>query len=287
MADLSQVADAIVQLAAAVLYPSGIGSPSVAGVGVRIYQGWPNPEQLDADLRAATPVCHVSVYPRPEERNTTRYPTAWQPATLNTATLTLAIAGQAVTVGGTIPASNNPHVLTVVANGKPYPYAMLAGDTLASIAAALAALIVVDIPGTVAAGPVVTLPNSARLLAARVGVTGTAIREVRRQERGFQVSVWADTPTHRDAIASALDASFALQTFLAMPDGTGARMVYKMSRQSDTLQKDRLYQRDLFYTIEYATTQSETETQIVQTQLNDQAAVAGVLPFATVSTSFN
>lgn len=193
MADLTDVANALVTLVSATLYPNGIGQASVAGVGVRVYQGWPNPEQLDPDLRATTPICHVSVYPRPEEKNTTRYMPTWKQTSVNTPTLTLTIAGQAVTVGGTVPLASNPHVVMVMGNGKPYVYAVLATDTLNSIAAALAALIAADIAGTAAAGAVITLPNSARLQAARVGVTGTAVREVRRQERSFQIGIWADT----------------------------------------------------------------------------------------------
>lgn len=255
MADLTDVANALVTLVSATLYPNGIGQASVAGVGVRVYQGWPNPEQLDPDLRATTPICHVSVYPRPEEKNTTRYMPTWKQTSVNTPTLTLTIAGQAVTVGGTVPLASNPHVVMVMGNGKPYVYAVLATDTLNSIAAALAALIAADIAGTAAAGAVITLPNSARLQAARVGVTGTAVREVRRQERSFQIGIWADTPAHRDSIAQAIDPVLAFTTFLALPDGTSGRLIYRSSMVSDQLQKDRLYRRDLFYSVEYATTQ--------------------------------
>lgn len=286
MADLSDVSAALVNLIAATVYPNGTGNASVAGVPVRVYAGWPNPAQLDADLRAATPVCHVSVFPQAAEKNTTRYPTDWKPVTVNTPTLTLTIAGQTVTVGGTVPASNNPHNVVVLANGKAYVYTVLVSDTLASIAAALAALIAVDIATTSAAGPVITLPNTARILAARVGITGTALREVRRQERGFQIGIWADTPTHRDAIAGLIDPVLAFTTFLTMPDGTGARLVYKSSMISDALQKDRLYRRDLMYSVEYATTLTEVETQISQDQVNLSAAASGVTPYAPVSTTF-
>ena len=73
---------------------------------------------------------------------------------------------------------------------------------------------------------------------------------------------------------------------MAPSDGTGARLVYKSSLQSDALQKDRLYRRDLFYTVEYGTTQTEIETQITQEQLNVSVAVAGVEPYEPVATVF-
>lgn len=287
MADLSDVLTVLAQQAATAVYPSGTGFPSVAGVPVKIYHGWPVSAQLDADLRATAPTCHVSIYARPEESNTTRFPPNWQPTVVNAATLTLTIAGQAVTVGGTVPPASNPHNVMVMANGKPYVYAVLAADTLASIAAALAALIATDIAGTAAAGAVITLPNSARLLAARVGVTGTAMREVRRQQRLFQIGIWANTAANRDSIAKVIDAALAFTTFLTMPDGSAARLRYRNSAMSDDLQKDCLFRRDLFYSVEYATTQTEAETQVTQEQLNVSAAVAGALPYLPVATIYS
>jgi hypothetical protein len=284
MADLSDVLTVLAATAAAALYPNGFGQPSAVGVACKVYPGWPNAQQLDADLRAATPVCHVSIYVTPAERNTTRYsPNDWKPVATATPTLTLTQAGQTVTVAGTIPTAGNPHNLTVLANGAPYVYRVLTTDTLTTIAAALAALIAVDIAGTTSSGAVITLPTSVRLQAARVGVTGTALRELRRQERVVQIVVWASTEGSRSAIASTVDSSLAALAFVAMPDGSGARVRYQKSSISDAQQKDCLFRRDLMYTVEYATTQSETETQIGQEQMVLQAAVAGVLPYQTVA----
>lgn len=284
MADLTDVENALVSLIAGTLYPNGTGQPSVAGIGVRVYPGWPNPQQLDDDLAAAK--AHVSVFPRTEERNTTRFSQDWQPQTMNAATLTLTINGQQMTVGGVVPPANNPHNLSVLANGKPYVYAVQTGDTLNSIAASLAALIAADIPGTSAAGAVVTLPGTGRIGAARVGVTGTAIREVRRQERHFQITVWADTPAHRDAVAQPVDLVLATTKFLTMPDGFAARLIYRNSPISDNMQKTRLFRRDLIYLVEYATTQAETETQITQEQLNVSARVDGASSYNPINSTY-
>lgn len=266
MADLTDVGNALVAIAAQTLYPNGTGQPSAAGFGIRVYQGWPNPQQLDDDLKAG--VAHVSIYPRPEERNTTRYSKDWKQQALNATTLTLTINGQQITVGGTVPAANNPQNVAVVANGQSFTYAATSSDTLTGIATALATLISASIAGTSNAGPVITLPSSARISAARVGGTGTLIRELRRQERLFQVSVWADTPDHRDAVVQPLDVAMAATPFLAMTDQMAARLIYKSSPVNDGYQKDKLYRRDLFYTVEYATTQTTAATQIVTEQTN-------------------
>lgn len=274
MADLTDVENALVSLIAATLYPNGTGQASAAGgVPCMVYAGWPTPAQLDADM--AVGKAHVSVFPRNEERNTPLFSQDWQPQTMNAATLTLTINGQQITVGGVVPPANNPHNLSVLANGKPYVYAVQASDTLNSIAAALASRIAADIPGTGAAGAVVTLPGTGQIGAARVGVTGTAVREIRRQERHFQITVWADTPAHRDAVAQPVDLVLATTKFLTMPDGFAARLIYKNSPISDSLQKTRLFRRDLIYLVEYATTQTETETQITQDQLGVAATRDG------------
>ncbi len=266
MADLTDVGNALVALIAQTLYPNGAGQACVGGIGVRVFQGWPNPQQLDADLKAG--IAHVSVFPRPEERNTTRYPKDWQQRSVNMPTLTLAIAGQTITIAGTVPPAGNPHNVTVLANKQPYVYAVQQADSLTGIATALAALIAVGIPGTTSAGPVITLPTSGRIGSVRVGVTGTNIREIRRQERQFQITAWADTPAHRDAIIQPIDVALAATQFLTLVDTTAGRLVYKGSMVSDKDQKGKLYRRDLFYTVEYATTQIETDTQITQEQFN-------------------
>ncbi len=285
MADLSDVMNTLVSTISGILYPNGTGQPSiVSGVSISVFPGWPIPATLTAAIAAGN--CQVSVYPRPEERNTTRYPLSMQTLSVNTPTLTLTISGQTVTVAGTIPPSNNPHNAMVLANGGPYVYAVLPTDTLNGIAAALAALIAAGIAGTSSSGPVITLPSSARLQAARIGVTGTSAMEVRRQRRTFQIVIWADTPAHRDAIAAPIDAALAATFFLTLPDGFAARLIYHSSPMNDGLQKTGLYRRDLFYSVEYATTTTETDTQITQPETLVAASIAGVDPAATVADIF-
>jgi hypothetical protein len=179
MADLSDVETALVTLIAGALYPNGTAQASAAGVPVVVYPGWPMASSLDADLAAGK--VHVTVFPTAVERNTSRYPRDWQEQSLNTATLTLTVQGQMVTIGGAMPSPFTPHVLSLLVDGDPYPYQVQPTDTLASIAAALAELV------GAASGRNRRLwrgahdAAGARIDAARVGVTGTAIRELRRQ----------------------------------------------------------------------------------------------------------
>lgn len=276
MADLTDVGNALVALAAQTIYPNGIGQASIANVDVRVFQGWPNPENLDVDLLAGK--AQISVFVRPEERNTTRYPTGWKQQAAPVQTLTLTINGQQVTVGGTV---STPQNVALLVNRQSYGYAVQANDTLTTIATALAALI----PGASSAGAVVTLPSSANVTAARVGASAQFIRELKRQQRVFQISIWTPTPAMRDTIAQALDVALAAAAWLTMPDQTGARLIYKSSMVTDDYQKNRLYRRDLMYSVEYATTQTTTATQIIGEQVNvtAQDSTAGQISVATLN----
>ena len=148
-------------------------------------------------------------------------------------------------------------------NAKFYVCPVQSTDTSATIAAALAALVVVDIVGTRASGSLLIIGPTGRLQAARVGGFGTTAREIKRQERVVQVIVWANSPDVRDALAAALDVAISERQFMEMPDTFGARVIYKNTMLIDGLQKDALYRRDLNYTVEYATTVSKQRAQVI------------------------
>ncbi len=248
MADISEVQDAFAAICGAALYPNGTNAPSVLGADAVIYPGWPQPAQLDQDMAAG--VVHVSIWARGDGTNTTRYPEAWQETAPAVPTLTLAVADNTVTIGGTVTA---PQVVAV--NGQ--ACAVKASDTLASIAAALAALV----PSASSAGAVLTVPTGIRQAA--VAANATISREVRRQTDSIQLSIWAPTPALRSATAKALDAALADVRFLEMPDNSSARIVYTRSLSTDLRENAHIYRRDLFYQAEFATTVSAFATQII------------------------
>jgi len=172
MADLTEAGQALVDAIARAAYPGGAGLPSVGGCPILIYQGWPNPQQLETDLRAGK--VHVSVFPRPGDKVTS------------------------VMLGDT-------------------EWAEQSND----------------------------------------GAQGVSIREVRRQTRIFQITVWAGCHNRRDPVAAAIDAALAAVTRLPLPDGSQGVLTYASSAQDDDQQKQGIYRRDLLYAINYATTQAE------------------------------
>ena len=261
MADLSSVELSLVSALAQIIYPSGTSLPSIAGVDCRIYRGWPIPSILDKDLAAGT--VNISVFAQDNEQKTTRFPREWQQLSLPTVGLTLTASNNTLTVGGTVasPLNAAAHV-----NGKPYVYPVQPGDTPTAIATALAQQINADTAAT-SSGPVVTIPDAYRLSAA-VGGVGTMIREIRRQKRGFIVTFWCPDPDTRDAIVAPVDEALADIDYLTLADGTGARLLYEKTRVSDRVEREGLYRRDLFYSVEYATTDTQNIAQIVEVVLN-------------------
>lgn len=271
MADISDVYDSLSSLIAGVIYPNGTGQPPVNGIQTRVYGGWPVKDQLDKDLRAGN--AHVTVFGRPESRNTTRYMTVPLDIAVTPPALTLTINGRTVTVGGTVATGVNT---AVIVGTSGFVYRTVAGDTLNSIAAALAALINATYPGTSATGAVITLPaTSPAINAARVGGSGSQVTEVGRVEQVFQITIWTNTPANRKSIGSLIVPQLMNSRFLTLTDGSAARMIVQGQRDDDMPQKELLYRRDIMAKIEYAETITNTSTQVVDVVENIAVGVNG------------
>lgn len=289
MAGLADVSNALVALIAQIAYPNGTSQPSITGQPIKVYSGWPVPAVLTADLKAGK--AHISVFPTATEKIIDSAVSEWWELTAPVNTLTLTLSGQAVTVGGTV---STPQNSALVVDGKGYVYGVQDGDTLTSIATALAALVAVDHPGTTSAGPVITIAGTLVETSAgldvvladgtsvyvagdplstspRVGGAGTSIRELRRQSKVFQISVWANCFDARDPLADAVDSALSATFHLTLPDGMTADLRYQSSRQDDSGQKEGIYRRDLLYAVEFSTTEVRTDTQITVTETNVSA----------------
>ena len=261
MSDLAEVEAVLVSTIANIAYPNGTASPSIAAMPVKIYRGWPIPANLDADLKLKK--INISVYPTDTEKRTTKYAPEWITLNVPAPSVKLAASETTLTVSGTPAALQNA---CAVVNGIASIYPVQVGDTLSSIATGLAALINAGEYAT-SSGPVITIP-AAYSLAGRVGTVGTSILEIRRQKRNFQVTFWCPTPASRDLIASAVDNALADVDFLTLPDGSSGRLLYERSHVGDQSEKEGLYRRDLFYSVEYATTRTRGAAQILAPLVN-------------------
>jgi hypothetical protein len=274
VADETDVEAAIAGVINAALYPAGDGSTSVADVDVRVMRGWPAPEEFNQ--AKANNYCIVSVATRNGvERNVTRYPREWQETAALVHTLTATVSGNTVTIGG---AATKAHSIVVLcATNLSFAYAAAAGATLSAIAAGLAAAAVAaGFAGSSSVGPVVTVGGTPGILRARLSVSGIAAKEVKRQDKSFQVSVWApphptegvDADKHRSNVVKVIDPALAALTFFDLGDATSGFIRYERTITMDLAQEEGLYRRDLFYSVEYPTIVTETDYEIATVTTN-------------------
>ncbi|MCU1758712.1 hypothetical protein NTD84_03125 [Pseudomonas sp. 14P_8.1_Bac3] len=266
MASLTDVLKQVAAQVAAVVYPSGTGQPSVAGIPLRVYPGWPVPNQLETDLSNGW--AHISIFPHGKDRKTTRYlGRTWTPLTAPVHTLVMTVAASVVTLSGTI----SPQNILINLNGFSYVYAVQQSDTLTTAATALASMI----PGASSAGPVITL-TGAHGVFARVGGFGTAYKETKRQEQPVQITVWGNSPQARDAVASPLDSALSDNNNISFIDGSFGVITGNGQLMTDQLQKADLYRIDLFYIIDYATTQTMQAAEAIAPVLEIDNAQTGL-----------
>lgn len=262
MADQSDVENALVAAITSTIYPNGPSTPSMItcdglAATVRVYRGWPVAAALHADL--ANGIANVSIFPSGEPRATTRYPANWNVTTAIKPTLTVAVASGAVTFAGSTAAGQ---IAGLSVAGVTYVYLVQSGDTTALVAAALATQLIAAGLLVQISGATVTIPSGAKLFA-RVEQSQSAYQETRRQRQSFRVSCWCPDPLLRDKVASSIDAAVATMPFLALADGTSARITLAGGATIDQGENANLYRRDLIYAADYATTLTAAQPAMV------------------------
>lgn len=283
MAFASDVEQALVDLAEAALYPSGVTSSGqvspTTGYLVHLSRGWPLPDELDRAL--ANNVVLVTVY---QEKGHSRlvdgylehgYTVVGPPVTL-----TVGVSGSTVTLGG-FPTPGQ--LAGVLADGIPVAYKIVTGDTLESVATALAGLLNTNAGflvtssfneqltddnatplsttdfATVNTGPPVTIAiASNRPVIARSVGNGTAVSEYRWQEEVFRVITWAPSADARDAVENAINVALAQVPFLVnLPNSPAARLLLNSTEKTDTAMKADLFRGDLCFNVTYCTTSAK------------------------------
>lgn len=268
MADIDAVLTMLAGVCTGALYPAGTGQTSIAGVPCRVYPGWPQPNQLDADM-AGESAAHVSIYPRLEATTVTVLPVE-QEGTITPAALTLTVAGQQVTVGGTV---STPQNLCLLVGGTPYTYSVLPGDTLSRIATELGS----QIAGATVNGVQITLPATAKLQAARVGTSGEVDTLLAHCSNLIQVTAWAWSPMTRAAVAEPLWLALLQGYRQTLSDGSQCILSVKRGPISDSLENRLIYRRDIFVEAGYFAILRQTAYQIVAGQLNIDDAYGNLI----------
>jgi hypothetical protein len=297
MADITDVLTTLASTLTNAFYPNGTtgqAEPSITGYLTYIYPGWPQSSQLDADMAALGAGTggriHVSIFPLPTEQNTTRFAPKQQVMSTVTPTLTLTMnaAQTQITVGGSVPTPFSLCNMAVLIAGQAFLYAVQPTDTLSTIAAGLATAIAAQYPSASSAGAVISLAPGTYATATRVGTSAQVTTEWERQQVQVQIDVWAADPTGRADTGNVIKTALAQIAFLTMPDGFGARVRYVRSQLVDDAKNQRVYRRTFIYTVEYATTTTQSVAEIIAINSTTEPAQAGgpCTPEPTLSRSY-
>lgn len=257
MADQSDVEAVLATQITDLLYPQGSEAPSVIGPLVRIFRGWPNQSTLNADLAAGRVT--VTIFPDPSGFHvTTRFidPAVAGPAAYTN--LAAQVAGNVATFSGT---ADPGQLAGLLIDNTAYVHRTAKGDTPELVAAILATYVRTTRIALLD-GAAITIPG-AGLVIARVAADQPTLTETRRQQQAFRVSCWCPNPSLRDVVATLVDQGLSAQTFLAMPDGTSARLRLAGTTVFDQSQNAGLYRRDLLLTAEYPTTIATTLPSVI------------------------
>lgn len=265
--DVATVAAGVVAAVAKILLGSTSYQPgteaTALGTPVKIYRGWPTADVLDRDVAAGK--AHVSVS-LGAARQVTQYLRTSGAISERLPTITATVAGGIVTLGGTITAGDVVGIGALNSVTQVfYAHKVVAGDTLASIAADFATAV----PGASAAGAQITIPLP-RVFARTSGVI-TSATEVRRQAQSVRVTVWAPSPGVRDAIGGAIDTGIAgwkdangnfSPRIPLGPYATGV-IGFEGMAEIDQTARDRVWRRDLNYGVTYSATAVEETVRLL------------------------
>lgn len=272
MADISDIADYLVRQAAAAVYPNGTSQPSIANLDIRLYQGWPIPDQLDADMggwvlvgtppvkqkRSNGRVINVSVYPMPGA--------GAEPYEIldHTYVITQPVYGMSVTITNNVVSvtgqPNTGEYLSIILN-RANNFSRTGANTAAIMTALLADIQAVFPGATGDNATQVTLPMTGTsflaapvfAIEARIGGVGLLGRATHRQRQMVMVTTWAPNDATRRLVAAAIDVALKNVIIDTMPDSSMAKFCYSRSNQTDEQQLQTVYRRDLIYECEYAT----------------------------------
>jgi hypothetical protein len=264
MADLSDALNVIVAQIDATLYPSGdpgsLQPSPVTNLVTKIYPGWPQAKQLDDDLKLG--YVHVGVFSSGGGDGGAVQ--VWEQPQIVVPpvhTIVPMLAGNVVTLSGTV--AVNEYVTVILDGRAAFSYAAAPGDTLASMAAALATQIGAKPPyqATHAAGAALTIAGATQITV-RIGAPGTLGEIVHRQRQPVRVIIYAATAPARDLTATTIDPALKTNWRLTFPDTSQGILTYDKTLVDDMPQKANMYRRDLVYTVEYATLNLTTAYEV-------------------------
>ena len=259
MADVSEVSEFIAQRVAASLYPDGESETSLAGVPVKIYPGWPVPDVLQRDIEADA--AHVTVWALPGERKvSTGLGRPFRTVAKGKPSLQVNVNDSIITLSGEVTADTN---VQIALGSKAYRFHFPAGSELNRVRERLSEVLprASSVPGHIEV-------LSAGRITASVTTAGTVVRELRRQLKEFQVTVWAPTPVLRNRIGTLVDVTLSEQHHIDLSDHVPAQMLYARQSESDAGGNFHVYRRDLIFSVNFSLTQQSTASEVIATEFS-------------------
>lgn len=263
MADISDVTTYLSNATLAAVYPNGTSQPSVAAMDVRIFEGWPLPDQLDRDMagtmlsgnppivvpRPNGPASEVSIFPM-LGMNVSPYQILDDTLVIIPPVFGLTVVS---VVNGVITVSGTPaagEYLTVITD-RTFAYSHT-GASATAILAALAADFSANYTGVAATATTLTIPGTFAFVV-RQGGTGTLAKVTHRQKQSVMITVWSPNHRARSLLAAAIDVALKQKIVATMSDTSQAVICYNRTNVIDDQQMQTVYRRDLIYDVEYAT----------------------------------
>ncbi|WP_313188882.1 hypothetical protein [Pantoea sp.] len=256
MASVDDVSHFLARRVADVVYPGGIQLPGIVNAAVKIYPGWPVSGDLQQDIGKGG--VHISVWPLPAERKIgSALGRPCRVIAKGRPSLQITVNGSLIGVYGVASAFTN---VRVSLDEKEFSFQFRAGTTAAQVVHLLTVLL----PLSFIVGSKVCV-LMVKHIKALVTTAGTAVRELRRQIKDFQITVWAPTPVLRNRIGSAIDVALSEQCHIDLDDGAPAQLLYARQFDSDRSENWHVYRRDLIFSVNYAITQTLTAPEVTRT----------------------
>jgi hypothetical protein len=256
MASVDDVSHFLARRVADVVYPSGSQLPGIVNSAVKIYPGWPVLGDLQQDIGKGG--VHISVWPLATERKIgSALGRPFRVIAKGSPSLQITVNGSVIGVTGVASVLTN---VRINLDGKEFSFHFRAGATAEQAVYALAASLPRSF--TVGSRVCVLMVKHIKVL---VTTAGTAVRELHRQIKDFQITVWAPTPVLRDRIGSTIDAAMSEQCHIDLDDGAPAQLLYARQFDSDRSENWHIYRRDLIFSVNYATTQTVTAPEVTRT----------------------
>ncbi|MCX2905207.1 hypothetical protein ORG41_04365 [[Curtobacterium] plantarum] len=255
MASTDDVASYLAGRVSDAVYPGGSGLPGIINAAVKIYPGWPAPGTLQQDINSGG--VHVSIWPLPAERKiSTALGRPFRVMAKDKPALQFIVNGSVIDVSGVADALTS---VRVSLKGKTFTFTFRAGTTADQAVTALGAALPESF--TVLSSVFIPLADHISVSAT---TAGTAVKELHRQIKDFQITVWAPAPGLRDRIGSAIDTALSEQCHIDLNDGAPAQLLYARQFDSDRSQNWHVYRRDLIFSVNYATTRTITAPEVTQ-----------------------